>query len=165
MLEYSNILSIMKLTTKEEDYLETIYLLSRGDETVALTDIAHSRGVTLPTVFSALTRLKENGLISQPHYGKIVLSTEGEKVGAEIFEMHLTIRQFLDEVLQLPPDVSEETACKLEHGISPEAVKRLALFINIVRNCAEKNTGCMTQFTESLNNDKLQSTDSTNNFE
>ncbi|SYZ74362.1 putative Iron (Metal) dependent repressor, DtxR family [Candidatus Zixiibacteriota bacterium] len=150
MLEYSNIILTMKLTTKEEDYLETIYLLSRDSEKVALTDIARERGVTLPTVFSALSRLKKNGMVTQPHYGKIALSSAGEKLGSEIFDTHRVIRQFLDEVLQLPADVAEATACRMEHGITIEAVRRLEMLIKIMRNCDGKNAGCLMEYKEQL---------------
>jgi DtxR family transcriptional regulator, Mn-dependent transcriptional regulator len=135
----------MKLTLKEEDYLETIYLLLNQSASVGITDIAHARGVTLPTVFSAVSRLKDNGLVAQSHYGKVTLTVAGAKAAAEVFEIHRILKMFFAEVLQLSEELAEQNACRIEHGISREAVTRLEGFIDIVRNCSGKGTGCMLQ--------------------
>jgi DtxR family Mn-dependent transcriptional regulator len=136
----------MNLTPKEQDYLETIFLLARSDKSIGVSDIARARGVTLPTVFSVLARLKENGMISQPHYGKIELNPEGEKAASEIYRVHNSLRRFFEEILDLPPEEAEENACRLEHGISIDALFKLERFVDIVSLCRNKETGCLTQF-------------------
>jgi len=146
MLDVSNIIRTMKLTTKEEDYLETIYRLSQKSDTVGVSDVARKRGVTLPTVISAVSRLKENGLVSQRHYGKIFLSDEGEKKAAHIYRTHKAIRLFLTSVLRLPPDQSEAEACKLEHAISDETIKRLTAFVETYQGCSESDTTCKQKY-------------------
>ena len=132
----------MKLTLKEEDYLETIYLLLHRGELVGISDIARARGVTLPTVFSAVSRLKDNGLVQQSHYGKVTLTDEGTKAAAEVFEVHRVLKMFFAEVLRLPEELAEQNACRIEHGISREAVTRLEGFIDLVRTCSGKGAGC-----------------------
>ncbi len=99
MLECSNIIRIMKLTTKEEDYLETIYRLSKKSDTVGISDVARKRGVTLPTVISAVSRLKENGLVSQRHYGKIFRLTARTKfeLSVNFFSRSVFWRQILEK--------------------------------------------------------------------
>jgi DtxR family Mn-dependent transcriptional regulator len=134
------------LTPKEQDYLETIYLLARGAKSIGVSDIARARGVTLPTVFSVLTRLKENGMINQPHYGKIELHPEGEKAATEIYRVHNALRRFFEDILGLPPEEAEENACRLEHGISADALFRLEKFVEIVNLCRNKETGCLARF-------------------
>ncbi|MFH2036416.1 MAG: metal-dependent transcriptional regulator [Candidatus Zixiibacteriota bacterium] len=136
----------MKLTTKEEDYLETIYRLSRKSNAVGISDVARQRGVTLPTVISAVSRLKENGLVTQKHYGKIFLSDEGVKKAEHIYRTHKAIRQFLTEVLRLPAEKSEAEACKLEHAIEDETMKRLAAFVETFQGCPESETTCKQKY-------------------
>jgi DtxR family Mn-dependent transcriptional regulator len=149
----------MKLTLKEEDYLETIYLLLHQSESVGISDIARARGVTLPTVFSAVSRLKDNGLVQQSHYGKVTLTTEGEKAAAEVFEIHRILKMFFVQVLQLPEELAEQNACRIEHGISREAIKQLEGFVDLVRSCSGKGTGCMLQ--KSLSNASQNGLDGT----
>jgi DtxR family Mn-dependent transcriptional regulator len=132
----------MKLTSKEEDYLETIYRLSCGSDTVGISDVARARGVTLPTVISAVSRLKENGLVKQRHYGKIFLSETGETLAKEIFRIHQAIKSFLSEVLQLPANLSEAEACKLEHAVSNETINRLVAFMETFHNCPVRKDTC-----------------------
>lgn len=146
MLGSSNILRIMKLTTKEEDYLETIYRLACESDTVGISDVAHARDVTLPTVISAVSRLKENGLVSQRHYGKIFLSDLGQEMARDIYRTHSALKLFLTDVLQLPAQDSEVEACKLEHAISDETIKRLVIFMDAFHKCVNREELCNNIF-------------------
>lgn len=136
----------MKLTSREEDYLETIYRLSQTLDSVGVSDVAHERGVTLPTVKSALNRLKENGLISQRHYGKIMLNATGKKKAEEIYKVHKALKTFLNEILRLPSELSEKEACSMEHGMSKETLKRLVTFMELIQNCPEYKSGCLDKY-------------------
>ncbi len=139
----------MKLTSREEDYLETIYRLSQTIDAVGISDVAHERQVTLPTVKSAVKRLKENGLVSQRHYGKIVLNASGRKQAEDIYRVHSALRIFLNEILQLPPELSEHEACRMEHGMSKKTINRLVDFTELVRNCPVKDSGCLSNYKKS----------------
>ena len=119
----------MAITSREEDYLEAIYLLSRRIDHVGISDVARELGVSLPTVKSAVSRLKENGLVRQKHYGKIVLNPEGEKKAAEVYHAHTTLRDFLHNILKRPLEIAEEEACRIEHTISRETLKQLEAFM------------------------------------
>jgi DtxR family Mn-dependent transcriptional regulator len=119
----------MKLSSKREDYLETIFRLSDRIDAVGVSDIAKARGVTLPTVISAISKLKKDGLVNQRHYGKIVLTHEGKKKAAEVYQAHSVLRLFLGDVLGLPEEMAEAEACKMEHGLSPETLGRMKIFI------------------------------------
>jgi DtxR family Mn-dependent transcriptional regulator len=145
-LEYANIFTGMKLTSKEEDYLETIYRLSLKDGPVGISDVARERDVTLPTVVSAVSRLKMMGLISQRHYGKIVLNRSGRKKAQEIFETHKAIKLFLTDVLCLSQEHSEGEACRLEHVISKETLRRLTAFVETVQKCPARTFLCQDKY-------------------
>jgi len=146
----SNIIRTMKLSSKKEDYLETIYRLSQEIDAVGISDIARERGVTLPTVKSAVTKLKEKGLLTQRYYGKVVLTEAGEEKAAQIYESHKTLRKFLNEILGLSPEISEEDACQMEHGLSPETFRRLERFVRMVLECRESEETCRSKYDELL---------------
>jgi DtxR family Mn-dependent transcriptional regulator len=132
----------MKLTIKEEDYLETIYRLSANLDSIRISDIARSRGVTMPTVISAISRLKESGMVNQSYYGKVYLTAAGKEAATEVYETHSILRLFFGEVLGLSMEASEENACKVEHGISREVIERLKKLIYFMRNCSSKAENC-----------------------
>jgi DtxR family transcriptional regulator, Mn-dependent transcriptional regulator len=136
----------MKLSSREEDYLETIYRLSQTIDSVGISDVAHERSVTLPTVKSAVRRLKEHGLVSQRHYGKIVLNASGRKRAEEIYRVHRAIRIFLTEILLLPPELSEREACRMEHGMDKKTLTRLVDLTELIRNCPDKQKGCLRKY-------------------
>jgi len=123
----------MKLNIKEEDYLETIYRLSRNEGFVRISEIARAREVRLPTVISAISRLKENDLVRQEYYGKVSLTPAGKKMGAKIYKTHRILRIFFDEVLGLPHEISEDNACRMEHGANRESGRRLEALTEAVR--------------------------------
>ena len=145
-LESSNIIRTMKLSSKKEDYLETIYRLSSEIDTVGISDIARERGVTLPTATSAVAGLKEKGYLKQRRYGKVILTSSGEAKAIAIYEAHKTIKRFLREILALPENLAESEACKMEHGLSGETLERLKKFITTVIDCRESKNDCRTQF-------------------
>lgn len=145
----------MKLSSRKEDYLETIYRLSAEIDSVGISDIARERGVTLPTVTSAVSGLKEKGYLNQRHYGKVTLTSSGEAKAIDIYEAHKTIKRFLREVLGLPENLSESEACKMEHGLSRETLDRLKHFIKTVINCRESNNDCQTQYFAMLKSDGI----------
>ncbi len=141
---------MITLTTKDEDYLETVYRISRDSDTVGVTDIARARGVTVPTARNAVGRLIRYGLVRQQHYGKILLNSEGEKLGEQLYSVHRTLRRFLADVLLLDADQADEEACRMEHGLSRATLKRLTLFLDAVNGCGGGNPGCLGRFRQSI---------------
>lgn len=129
-LDDSNIIRIMKLSSRKEDYLETIFRLASKIESVGISDIARDRGVTLPTVKAAVARLKQEGFLTQRHYGKVILTDAGREKAREVYRAHSTIHTFLTKVLGLPNDISEREACLMEHGLSSMTLERLQLFVD-----------------------------------
>jgi Mn-dependent DtxR family transcriptional regulator len=42
--------------------------------------------------------------------------------------------------------MAEENACRMEHGFNREAVRRLKLFIDMVKHCLSRENSCMEEF-------------------
>ena len=118
-----------KLSESLENYLETIYLLSlEGD--VRLTDIGAKLNVSKPSVHKALHALEDEKLITHVHYGAILLTEEGLKAAKSVLFRHTSIKKFLVEKLKVSEKTAEEDACRMEHVMSPETIKKLLLYMH-----------------------------------
>jgi DtxR family Mn-dependent transcriptional regulator len=118
------------LTPRTADYLETIYLLSLRHDTVGVSQVAAAREVTIPTARAAVDRLKKGGFCRQERYGKIVLTGKGIERAQTVYGKHRALFRFLHEVLGVDPEVADDEACRLEHGLSPETRAKLVAFID-----------------------------------
>lgn len=114
-----------KFTPSIEDYLECIYQTNQG-QGVKSTDIAAKLSVSKPSVHRAIVTLAEMGLLQQEKYSLIYLTEAGQKKAAEVAAKHEVLSRFLQYVLGIAPEVAEEEACKMEHGVSMETVQRFA---------------------------------------
>lgn len=113
------------LTDSLEDYLKEIYILSKEDENVRVTDVAKTLGISKPSVNRAMNSLKELGLLSHEHYGKILLTDIGKEAAEGIVETNKVIYRFLTEVLGVESSVAYDEAHCMEHGISKGTRKKL----------------------------------------
>lgn len=117
------------LTPRAVDYLETIYLLSRRHDTVGVSQVAAERDVTIPTARSAVGRLKTGGYVRQERYGKLVLTEKGRQRATEVYRTHSVLFRFLHDVLGVADERADHEACTLEHGLSPDTVAKLTMFL------------------------------------
>lgn len=117
------------LTASMEDYLEIIHILRQSIESVGVTDIAKALGISKPSVTRAIKSLKNNSLVIQEKYGKIVLTPEGEKIAESVYSKHKVLRKFLKEVLEIGEGTAEIDACKIEHVISKETLEGIEKFL------------------------------------
>ncbi len=139
-----------RLTARDEDYLESIYRLSKVNDTVGVTDVAKARKVTVPTARTAVARLASGGYVRQQHYGKIVLNPSGNRLGERIFAVHKALRRFLTDALLIDPQQAEQEACKMEHGLSRTTLRRLTLFLEAITSCSGGDPKCLNNFREEI---------------
>ncbi len=117
----------MKLQESGEMYLETLYILSRGSDTVRSLDIAEYRGFSKPSVSRAVGILGKSGFITVDLKGYLHLTPHGEEVAKKIFERHTLITELLVS-LGVPREVAEDDACKIEHDVSDVSFEALRAF-------------------------------------
>lgn len=117
------------LTRAGEDYLESIYRLSlegtAEDRSVRSVDVADQLGVSKASVNKALSMLKEEGMVVQSRYGRVSLTSEGEKYAALVWRSHRALRTFLESDLGVDPKSADEEACLMEHVLSADTMQRL----------------------------------------
>ena len=111
----------MSLQESGEMYLESIFVLSRGNDKVRAIDVCEYMGYSKPSVSRALGILKEGGYVVTDKNGYLSLTEVGRDVAQKIYDRHTQLCSFL-EMLGVPHDVASEDACKIEHVISDESL-------------------------------------------
>jgi len=123
----------MKLLSPSlEDYLEAAYTLSLKDGFARACGISRLLKVSKPSVSSAVKTLAARGLLEYERYGYIRLSPAGVEAGAEISGRHALLKDFFVTVLAMDEEQAELDACRAEHALSQDALKRvgaLAVFL------------------------------------
>ena len=112
------------MTESLEDYLEMVGFLSEEGE-VRVTDIASRLNVSKPSVLSALKNLEEQGLLEHRRYQNVVLTAKGNQKASEIRKRHRFLTDFLIKIVGVNSRIAERDACKMEHVLSPETLKKM----------------------------------------
>jgi DtxR family Mn-dependent transcriptional regulator len=123
------------MTESLEDYLEMVSFLSDEGE-VRVTDIATRLEVSKPSVLTALKTLEERGLLEHERYRSVTLTEKGTAEASEIRGRHDFLTAFLQEVVGVGAENAEKDACKMEHVLSDETLKKMKL---LSQNQKKKN--------------------------
>lgn len=129
----------MKQKQTVEDYLKTIYILSKHKE-VHGAYIAEELNVSRPTVSICLKALEAEGYLFLDEMRAVHLTEIGKAIAKETYERHLTFQKLLEE-LGVDAKTAAADACRLEHAVSSEsfaALKKLIEERNIegVKSCS-----------------------------
>ena len=101
----------MQIHQSAEDYLETILMLTQRMGRVRSIDVVNELGYTKASVSIAMKKLRENGYIAVD--------------GAErIYSRHRLLTHFFVQ-LGVDEDVAAEDACKAEHILSEQTLKKI----------------------------------------
>ena len=111
-----------------ENYLETIYVLSKKSIGVHAIDVANALSFSKPSVTRALGILKAKGFIIVDSDNHIILTETGLKKAKDIYERHQIITQFW--ILNgVSPETAAKDACRMEHDISEETLDCIKKFV------------------------------------
>lgn len=127
----------MNLTSSQEEYLKTIYILSKTEKEIRVTDIAKKLEITKPSVNRAIKNLKDINLLNYETYGEIKLTQEGEKIAQEILKREDVMKLFLSKILDIEEKQAETEAIAMKHAISRKTEEKLEKFINKVLNLGD----------------------------
>lgn len=112
-----------------ENYLETIYVLSKELPVVRSVDIANELGFKKSSVSVAMKNLREKEHITVTDAGFIYLTDSGKRIAEMIHERHELLAAWLTK-LGVPKDIASEDACKLEHVLSKESFEAIKKHAN-----------------------------------
>ena len=118
----------MPIYESGEDYLETILLLHRKTGFVRSVDIAAELNYSKPSISRAMNILKDDGFITVESGGQIMLTEKGKAKAESIYERHVIITEFFEQVLGVDHEIAAHDACKIEHIISDESYQKLKDF-------------------------------------
>lgn len=128
-----------ELSASLEDYLETIYFLSRDEGKARPKEIAKRMKVRAASVTGALKALAEKRLINYAPYSSVTLTDEGRVVASGIAKKHEALLHFFTQVLGLEAGEAEEFACSMEHTIPDHILQRFARFAEYTEKCPSFN--------------------------
>lgn len=126
----------MRKNESAENYLETIYRLSKTRPVVRSVDVAEELGYKKSSVSVAMKNLRENDHITVTREGFIYLTQSGIEIAEMIYERHELLTKWLTS-LGVDKEIASEDACLIEHVISPDSFEAIKSF---AMKCMEKNT-------------------------
>ncbi|WP_083758418.1 ATP-binding protein [Methanospirillum hungatei] len=130
---------VQKLSQAMEDYVETIYVLSKDKGYARTGEIARSLNVSPSSVVEMVGKIAKLGFVEWRRYEGIFLSPEGRLQGEAIHIRHETLRQFF-EFIGVSPDIANKEACIIEHELSPVTTSAIGNRIHFLGTPA----GCQT---------------------
>ncbi|MDR0993088.1 MAG: DtxR family transcriptional regulator [Verrucomicrobiota bacterium] len=133
-------MKVERLSSKTEDYLETILQLSETPRGARTGDIADALKVQPSTVSAALKSLKDQGLLHYEPYGAVTLTPEARRLAEDVAGRHVALRRFLTEILGIPPEEAEVVACGMEHETTPLVLERMALLGDFLKDHSQLRT-------------------------
>ncbi len=122
----------LHLTVANEDYLECIVRLEADNaesEGIRSVDIAQQLNVSKASVNKAVSALKEQGLVEQSHYGKVMLTESGRELGNAVWYRHRLLRTFLVQELGVSFETADSEACMMEHAVSEDTMSRWLAYL------------------------------------
>jgi DtxR family Mn-dependent transcriptional regulator len=120
-----------------EDYLKSIYDLSRNGTAVSTTEISHALKVAPASVTEMLKKLAENGYVNYSPYHGSSLTEKGFEEAQKIARKHRLLERFLSDVLHIRGDQVHVQACEMEHALSDEAEESLCRFLKHPDKCPD----------------------------
>ena len=128
-----------ELSASLEDYLETIFFLSREEEKTRPKDIADRLHVRAASVTGALKALADKGLVNYAPYASVTLTDQGRSIASKIAGKHEALLHFFTQVLGVEASEAEEFACSMEHSIPDHILQRLIRFAEYTEKCPNFN--------------------------
>src|SRR5437763_13561272 len=111
-----------------QDYAKAVYALQeRSGGTVSTNDLAERLGLTPGSVSAMLRKLADLGLVEHEPYRGVRLTDRGRKVALEVLRHHRLIALFLAEELGMPWDRVHDEAEILEHVLSEDLERLIAM--------------------------------------
>ncbi|MBZ4649393.1 manganese-dependent transcription regulator [Thermosipho africanus Ob7] len=135
-----------KLTPALENYLVTIYKLSKNDGVTRVSEIAKVKNVSYPSVTTAVKKLAELGYVEHQRYGFVKLTRKGKRVAVTIHNGELRVKYFFMYVIGFPEKWAQQAAELLIYGLDSETRRQLRRFYAIMIDFDETKTEKLIKF-------------------
>lgn len=112
-----------KVSANMQDYLVAIVALTSLHGHAHTRDIARMLHVKMPSVTYALKTLSRKKFLLYSPSAPVILTESGKKLGMHLYQCRMTIKDFFEKVLYLPPVRAMEFACMLEHRMDKRSLE------------------------------------------
>ena len=120
-----------------EDYLKTVYELSRNGNAVSTTEISRTLKVAPASVTEMLKKLAEKNYIAYSPYHGTKLTNNGRRIAERMARKHRLLERFLHDVLKIDKVKVHSQACEMEHSLSDDAEESLCRLLKHPDRCPD----------------------------
>ena len=120
----------MKMSPNKEDYIKTIFSLSKENDIVSNKDIANKLSISAASVTDMISRLVKEGMLTHYPYKGVKLTETGIKTSNQLIRKHRLLEVFLYEKLGFKWNEVHQEADRLEHASSDKFIERLDKFLD-----------------------------------
>ena len=131
---------VLRVHESEENYLETILVLSLKGNHVRSIDIVNELEYSKPSVSVAMKNLRSKGYIVMDDDGYITLTENGQKIADTVYERHVVISDWL-VFLGVDKETAVRDACKMEHALSEKSFSAIKNHIELIRGRSQQGAG------------------------
>lgn len=104
-----------------QEYLETIFRLSRRSPSALVTNLAIAEDLAIkpPSVTEMIEKLEETGLVRWERRKGVKLTLKGRGIAKEIIRNHILLKILFNKLFGIKEDeVLERLACDIEHHLA-----------------------------------------------
>ncbi len=112
-----------------ENYIKTIYMLKRENNSLRSVDIARELGFSRASVSLAMTNLRKNNIIVMKEDGEIDFTEKGREIAGNIYDKYTMLYGFLKDVVGVDENIAKEDASSIGCYISDPTYEGIKRFI------------------------------------
>jgi len=128
-----------EVTEVVEEYLEGIYRLQEKSGVARTSDIVKVLQVVPGTVTNTVERLEKEGMLKHEPYRGVRLTDKGRKIALDVIRRHRLSERLLTDFVRVDWDKVHDAACRLEHGITNDVIKKLEKALGHPKTCPHGN--------------------------
>ena len=119
------------LTERIEDYLETVFLVTRKKKFAQAKDISEILGVAPSSVTEMFQKLSKLSYINYQKYSGVTLTKKGEEIAEKKLHRQQILQDFLTTI-GIAKEIAEKDAGEIENKASKETILRIKRFIDFL---------------------------------
>jgi len=103
-----------------------------------LVDVSNYLNISRASVSITIGKLKKKGFVEEDPNRFLRLSDKGADIVSSVLTKRKIVEKFFRVVLNLPDNIPEINACKIEHLLDVETGSKLARFVNFYQSDANE---------------------------